>query len=133
MSSITEKTLAIAGVFQAAVLVNQIASKGIVDEHDLKTAIQSILNLNPASTLEVFGNHENLRTGLYTLIAHLNNGQQRDMNVARYVISLLHLQRKLSKRQDMLDSIAKGVARAQEQANMFGLTHSNVLANLAGI
>jgi high frequency lysogenization protein len=133
MTAITEKTMAIAGVFQAAVLVNQIASKGIVDEHDLKTAIQSILNLNPASTLEVFGNYENLRTGLYTLIAQLNNGQQRDMNVARYVISLLHLQRKLSKHQDMLDSITKGVTRAQEQANMFGLTHSNVLANLAGI
>ena len=133
MTSITEKTIALAGVFQAAALVNQIAAKGIVDEHDLKTAIQSILNLDPPSTLDVFGNYENLRTGLYTMIAHLNDGQQRDMNVARYVISLLHLQRKLSKRQDMLESIAKGVARALEQANMFGLTHSNVLANLAGI
>ena len=133
MKSITEKTIALAGVFQAAALVNQIASKGVVDEHDLKTAIQSILNLNPASALNVFGNYENLRTGLYTLIAQLNDGQQRDMNVARYVISLLHLQRKLSKRRDMLDSINKGVARAQEQVNMFGFTHNNVLANLAGI
>jgi high frequency lysogenization protein len=133
MTSITEKTLAIAGVFQAAALVNQIANKGIADEHDLSTAIRSILNLDPASTLEVFGNYENLRTGLYTLIAQLNNGQQRDLNVARYVISLLHLQSKLSKRQDMLETIATGVARAQEQANMFGLTHPNVLANLAGI
>ena len=133
MTSITEKTIAIAAVFQAAALVNQIATKGIVDEHDLKTAIQSILNLDPESTLGVFGNYENLRTGLYTLIAHLNDGQQRDMNVARYVISLLHLQRKLSKRQDMLESISKGVTRAQEQANMFGLTHSNVMANLASI
>lgn len=133
MTSITEKTLAIAGVFQAAVLVNQIANKGVVDEHDLNTAIRSILNLNPASTLEVFGNYENLRTGLYTLIAQLNNGQQRDLNIARYVISLLHLQSKLSKRQDMLEIITTGVARAQEQVNMFGLTHPNVLANLAGI
>ena len=133
MKSITEKTIALAGVFQAAALVNQIASKGVVDEHDLKTAIQSILNLNPASALDVFGNYENLRTGLYTLIAQLNDGQQRDMNVARYVISLLHLQRKLSKRRDMLGSINKGVARAQEQVNMFGFTHNNVLANLAGI
>ena len=47
MTSITEKTIALAGVFQAAALVNQIAAKGIVDEHDLKTAIQSILNLEP--------------------------------------------------------------------------------------
>ena len=133
MNPFTEKTIALAGVFQAAALANQIAIKGIVDEHDLKTAIQSILNLQPASTLDVFGNYENLRTGLYTLIAQLNDGQQRDMNVARYVISLLHLQRKLSKRSAMLDSISKGVARAKDQANMFGLTHTNVLANLAGI
>ena len=133
MTSITDKTIAIAGVFQAAALVNQIATKGIVDEHDLTTGIQTILNLNPTSTLAVFGQYENLRTGLYTLIAHLDNGQQRDMNVARYVISLLHLQRKLHRRQDMLENIARGVARAQDQANMFGLTHPNVLANLAGI
>lgn len=133
MTSITDKTIALAGVFQAAALVNQIAVKGIVDEHDLKTAVQSILNMNPSSTLEVYGNYENLRTGLYTLITQLSESQQRDISIARYVISLLHLQRKLSKQHGMLDNIAKGVVRAQDQANMFGVVHSNVLANLAGI
>ncbi len=133
MSTITEKTIALAGIFQAAAVVNQIAVKGIVDEHDLMTAITSILNQNPSSSLEVFGEYENLRTGLYTLIAQLNDGQIRDMNIARYAISLLHLQNKLRKREDMLKNIASRISRAQEQAGIFGVTHTNVLANLASI
>jgi len=133
MNSITEKTIALAGIFQAAALVNQIAVKGLVDEHDLTTSIRSVLNMNPSSALDVFGAYENLRTGFYTLIAQLNDGQIRDMNIARYVVSLLHLQKKLRKRQGMLDNISQRVTRAQEQAAIFGITHSNVLANLAGI
>lgn len=133
MNTLTDKTIALAGVFQAAALVNQVATKGIIDEHELTTAISSLLNQNPASTLNVFGDYENLRTGFYTLIAQLNDAQVRDMNIARYVISMLHLQNKLRKRPDMLNTIASRIARAKEQSEIFGLTHSNVLANLAGI
>lgn len=133
MKKLTEKTIALAGVFQSASLVNQIATKGVVDEHDLSVSVKSILTMHPDSTLHVYGNYENLRTGLYALVAQLGNGQYRDLNIARYVISLLHLQRKLSKRANMLAEIAAGIKRATEQADIFGLTHANVLANLAGI
>ncbi len=135
MKNITDKTIALAGIFQAATLVNQIATRGLVDEHDLKVAVDSILNQKPGSTLAVFGRYENLRTGLYTLVSQLANEQhqQRDINVARYVINLLHLERKLAKRPDMLEEIATAVKRAFEQAELFGVTHANVMANLAGI
>ena len=51
----------------------------------------------------------------------------------RYVISLLHLERKLSRQHQMLDKIATGIEKAQAQSVHFSTTHSNVIANLAGL
>lgn len=134
MEKLRDKTLALAGVFQSAALVHQFANTGNMDIHDMSTCINSTLELNPLTTLSVYGKLENLRTGLHTLIQYLGEQPgQRDANVARYVISLLHLQRKLRKRRDLLDAVADGIQRARKQSEIFGLTHDNVIANLAGI
>ena len=114
--------------------MHQLASKGTVDLHDLSTCVSSTLELSPLTTQSVYGKVENLRTGLHTLIQYLGEQPgQRDTNIARYVISLLHLQRKLRKREGMLNTIAEGIQRAKKQSEIFGLTHDNVIANLAGI
>lgn len=134
MNKLRDKTLALAGVFQSAALVHQFANTGNLDMHDMSTCISSTLELNPLTTQSVYGNLENLRTGLHTLIQYLGEQPgQRDPNVARYVISLLHLQRKLRKRRDLLDAISEGIQRARKQSEIFGLTHDNVIANLADI
>lgn len=134
MKNLTNKTIALAGIFQSASMVSQIASKGVVDSHDLETAVRSTLNMNPSSTLAVFGDMENLRTGLHALTSHLSDGAfQRDANTARYVISLLHLSRKLLKNEVMLNTIARRLSSVKEQADMFGVTHDNTLSNLASI
>ena len=134
MSVLRDRTLALAGVFQSAALVHQIATTGTVDQHDLGACIASTLQTNPQNTDDVYGDLENLRTGLHTLIMQLGDTpQQRDIHIARYVISLLHLQRKLRRRGDMLATIAEGLERAKQQRDLFGLTHGNVLANLASI
>ena len=134
MKNLTDKTIALAGIFQSASMVTQIASKGIVDSHDLETAVRSTLNMNPSSTAAVYNGVDNLRTGFHTLTSHLGEGAyQRDANTARYVISLLHLSRKLLKNDAMLATISQRLERVQEQVEMFGVTHDNTLANLASI
>ena len=134
MKNLTDKTIALAGIFQCASMVSDIASKGVVDSHDLETLVRGTLNMNPSSTATVFGHMENLRTGFYAMSTHLGDGAfQKDANTARYVISLLHLSRKLSKNAALLDTISQRLVRVQEQADMFGLIHNNTLSNLASI
>lgn len=134
MKNLTNKTIALAGIFQSASMVEQLASKGIVDSHDLETAVRSTINMSPSSTVAVYGRIENLRTGLHALVGHLGESTiQRDANTARYVISLLHLSRKLFKNKTMLDTIAQRLTRVQEQSDMFGVIHENTLSNLASI
>jgi high frequency lysogenization protein len=134
MKKLTEKTLALAAVFQAADLVKQIAMTGQFDLHDAQTILKSLFDTNPSSTEAVFGGTENLRSGLALLVEQMDtNASQRDMDITRYVVAMLHLQGKLQKNKNMLDYLAKGIERAQLQTEHFDLMHDNVIANLAGL
>ena len=132
MSSISERTLALAGMFQAAALVRSLATTGQVDNSDMEASLETLFVTDPENTLAVYGRVENLYTGLQTLIQQLNGRAQRDMDIARYVIGLLHLCNKLMKNDAMMSQLAEGVERARAQLAHFPLTHENVIANLAG-
>ncbi|MDH3949384.1 MAG: high frequency lysogenization protein HflD [Gammaproteobacteria bacterium] len=134
MSNFRDKTLALAGIFQATALVKNIAVTGLADKHDFEICIRSIFETDPENVEAVYGQVEYLRTGLTTLIEQLGEkNTQRDIDIARYVISLLHLQRKLSRNKAILDAVANGIERARRQTEHFHITHENVIANLADI
>lgn len=134
MNRIEEQVLALAAVFQAAQLVHNIASSGRYDEDDLRLCLKGILNTDPDSVQDVFGPPDTLRTGLQALVNQLGTmANQRQVEIARYVIALLHLQGKLNKNPAMLEQIANGIERVHAQMTHYDLTHTNVLANLAGI
>ncbi len=129
-----DQTIALAGVFQACQLVDKLASTGTVVPDQLNTAVTSLLNQNPEDTSSVFGSPHQLRTGLDTMeeLLALNLTAQVP-NTLRYVVSVLYLQRKLSKDKATLDKIGEGIARAAQQAELFSPTHDNVLNNLADL
>jgi len=135
------KTIALAGIFQACALVKQLAWTGKCDNEALETSIYSLLQINSPSVIDVYQNITKLSLGLRALINFLNtannfnsnNNGKKDLEIARYVFSLLYLENKLTKRPDLMDTIKTGIKRANTQANIFSLTHDNVMANLAGI
>ena len=128
------RTLALAGVLQAAYLVKQLAWKGTLSQEELNTCVHSIFEINPASVEDVYGDISNLTCGLNALINLFSDQQaNKDPEVARYTISLLHLERLLIKKPTMINLLQRGVERAKNQANHFGPTHENVIANLASV
>ena len=132
MSTLRDKTLALAGIFQAASLVKAVANRGMADRHDVEMTLRTLFVTDPQDTDEVYGRVEYLRTGLQTLIDQLEgNGGKRDLDIARYVVGLLHLQRKLKKNRDMLKRVAEGIERARRQSEHYAIDHPNVVANLA--
>ena len=59
-------TLALAGICQSARLVQQLAHQGHCDADALHVSLNSIIDMNPSSTLAVFGGSEaNLRSTLW--------------------------------------------------------------------
>ena len=131
--TITDRTLALAGVFQAAGLVQQIATRGNVDPQNLEKILRSIFEVNPPDTEAVFGGVTGLRCGLEWLIEHLSGKQTpHKTQIVKYVIGVLYLERQLAKQPELLRRIGAGIERARLQCQHFPVTHSNVLANLAG-
>jgi high frequency lysogenization protein len=131
--TITDRTLALAGIFQAAGLVQQMASRGTADPAPLEVSIRSIFEVNPPNTEAVFGGVAGIRSGLEWLIEHLSEKQSgHKAHIVKYVIGVLYLERQLAKKPEMLQRISTDVEKARRQSGHFSMTHSNVLANLAG-
>ena len=134
MKNLTDKTLALAAVFQSADLVKQIAMTGQYDQHDATVILKGIFETSPSSAEAVFGGMENLRSGLQLLTEQMGaNSSERDMDITRYVVAMLHLQGKLLKNTEMLNYLSSGIERAQQQTEHFELLHDNVFANLASL
>lgn len=130
--TITDRTLALAGLFQAAGLVQQMAERGNADPQAFEVSISSIFELNPPTTEAVFGGVAGLRSGLEWLIEHLSGKRSsHKTQVVKYVVSVLYLERQLAKKPDMLQRISTSVERARLQSGHFTITHRNVLASLA--
>lgn len=128
----TDRTIALAGIFQSAYLVDQIANKGMVDSSALESTIASIIRIDANETVDVFGGLEGVATGLSVLVKQLS-AAKKDINlqVTRYVMGLLHLENKLHKSPDLMKKIGEGIDNAARQKEHFHITHENVIANLA--
>lgn len=126
-----ERVLALAGVFQAVSLVHQLASEGRCDDVAMEASLRSIFRIDAPDVAAVFGGVTCVRLGLRTLVGELDGERQRELSRMRMVASVLRLERSLSARTDMLDSLREGILGAQRQVDHFGLMHPTVSARLA--
>ncbi len=132
--SIQDSTLALAGIFQAAHLVKQVATRGQVGEDDLETCVRSILEVDPENTEAVFGGRHRMAAGLRIVCEQFGIGEKKDyFEITKYVISIMHLERKLAKRRDMLQQLSQGIEKVRGQVELFGPVHENVIAALADL
>lgn len=102
--------LALAGVFQAARLVQQLAHQGRADTAALVASINSVLELDAATTEDVYGGARGVLLGLELLRDKLRgHTDPSDMELARYVINMLQLERKLTRDRVMLMTVRRGL------------------------
>jgi len=133
MAPIHHQAIALAGVLQAGTWVEQLARQGLLDPLDTKTAVAGILNLNPTSTLSVFGSIEHIKPGLIGLRQLLGSERQQvKPDVVRYTMNLILLEKKLQKHPKMLSQLGQELLDSQEKVNYFGdATHDAVIGALA--
>ncbi len=124
-----EQAIALAGLFQAARLVQQVARKGMTEAQALETSLYSILQTSPESVEAVYGDLKGLGLGFETLRAYLSGS--RSMELTRYVVALMHLERALARRPAVAQAIAQRLERIKGQAAYFSPSHPQVVAALA--
>jgi high frequency lysogenization protein len=128
------QTLALAAAMHCCWLVRQLARQGRVNGDQLECALRPVYELEPGSVDEVYGDGECREHALTVLRAQLGgeNGS-RDLEVTRYTATIMHLERKLSSRRDLMERLREGIEGARAQLEYFGLTHDNTIARLADV
>ncbi|WP_444932312.1 high frequency lysogenization protein HflD [Microbulbifer sp. SSSA002] len=129
-----DQALALAGIFQSATLVERLAKTGSAPQAQLETGVYSLFQLNPDRTEEIFAGADKLLPGLKVSQQILKTRQHPEYTDGlRYALSVIYLQRQLSKNNDLLSIIGNRLDKAKAQAEHFELTHENVFSNLASI
>jgi high frequency lysogenization protein len=118
--SFHNQVLALAGIFQSACLVQQLAREGHTDSAALRTSIQSILALDAPDVETIYGSARGVRLGLELLNSKLTGKtKSSDMEMARYVVAMVQLEGSLRRNPKMLDDIRQGIDTARTQMKFF--------------
>ena len=133
LNTITNQAIALAGIAQAAALVQQLATKGTCDQAALETSIASVLKIDSDSVIDVYGGLNGLKLGLQQFDMQMTGYKVANPQQARYSASIVFLEHQLETRKDLLATIHTGIIKAQSQSEHFALLHENVLANLGDI
>ena len=127
-------TVALAGVFQAASLVNDIAHGYTLNTDAFECSINSLFITSPENAISVYGEVDHLRYGLAQLIKAFSKGHKDNLlQVTRYSISLIHLQNALKKNTHMMEVIGKELDNIGTKREYFGPFHNNVIHALADV
>lgn len=133
MKSDRARCIALAGVFQAAHLATQIAEQGIADTRAMEASIHSLFKIDANSVEDVYAGLEGIDTGLRLIQRQLGEKRADNIRVTQYVITLLHLERKLSRNPAMQEQIREGIELATGRIEHFHQLHTNIIAQLADI
>jgi high frequency lysogenization protein len=133
-SEIRDRSIALAGMYQAVKLVQQTAQGERRDAAATRASISSILNTDPESTIAVYGDSRALISGLDLVTSQLsNNSKRRDLVLTGYVITLMHLERKLTRQSDLMQKLARGIDRVKEEIKQADVLDPGIIAALAEV
>jgi high frequency lysogenization protein len=88
-----ERTLALAGIFQATELVRQAANHGTWSGYAASSSLQSLFKLEADTTAEIYGGVTKVRLGVETMMGVLQ-GDNRYTESLRYTVGLLQIEKK---------------------------------------
>ena len=131
-----QQTIALAAIFQAASLVEQLARTGETPAAELELLVTSLFKQNTDSFDEVYGPKPNLQAGYHGICKLMGSDvtklkQEIKPDVMRYALSIMHLESRLRKNGHMMSQLGDSIQSSVRQAEHFHITHESVIGSLA--
>lgn len=127
------RTMAFAGILQAIAQVQHLARHGELDNAELAASLNTILVTNPDNTADVYPDKIVLQKGYKLILNQLGDSSQKDVEITRYLVGVLALERKLVRSNSGLGMLAERINQVNRQLHHFAITDEQVVANLASI
>ena len=131
---IEQRTLALAGVAQAARIVDLAAKAGSWPTPFVEASIHSLFCFEPEAVDAVFGTPQGIRLGLEQLSATLSlSPDESGAQTLRYTLAMLQLEKRFAKRDDLLSIVHTRLKHAAYSADNFSSNISTISSNIAAI
>jgi high frequency lysogenization protein len=144
--SIQDQVTALAGMALAAKLVSDIAKEGSCEEKDYLLLLNTLPDTNPSSVEDVYtpyllkkesillSDEIPLKRGYETVIDMLKSpSNSKNQDHFRYLLGLIMLEKKLTKREDLMTILMNRIDHLHQQIEHFGIDHENITNSIASI
>ncbi len=128
-----DRVTALAGIYQAVNCVMRIARHGAADTETMEPCIHSLFQIDAENVDAVFGAPGSVVNGARQIVAQLTGQPERNLELTRYVVQIIKLERSLARRPDQLALIGAGIQEAQAKREHFASQHPNLLAHFADL
>lgn len=134
MNALEDQTLALAGIFQSAALIEQLAYKGEINQAAFDCSVDSLFTFDAESTLDIFGNISGLNRGLKALSQHLDGSSQGSAkNLVYYIMSMLKISTKLMQDDQLANNLQNDLQKIQQQSVDFDMSRSGIVSRIDGL
>ena len=131
---IDQRTLALAGVAQAARIVDLAAKTGSWPTPFVEASIHSLFCFEPDAVDAVFGTPQGIRLGLEQLSACLSLSQDESAaQTLRYTLAMLQLEKRFAKRDDLQSIVHARLKHAAYGADNFSSSINTLTSGIAAI
>ena len=131
---IEQRTLALAGVAQAARIVDLAAKTGSWPTPFVEASIHSLFCFEPDAVDAVFGTPQGIRLGLEQLSACLSLSQDESAaQTLRYTLAMLQLEKRFAKRDDLQSIVHARLKHAAYGADNFSSSINTLASGIAAI
>jgi high frequency lysogenization protein len=133
-----QKTLALAAIFQAAALADNLARRGTADIQAIKVLLESIIVFDTDNPEAIYGSPKQLMLGLRSLEGCLTIGGFNDnenyANQLQYALGIIQLESQLSKSDKLLNTLRSRLEQTQKQLPHFDneISAQGMINNFAG-
>ena len=133
-SAIEQQTIALAGVAQAARLVDQISRTGTYPIEFLESSIHSLFEFDADDIGAIYGGLGGVKLGLNNLSAMLASRQaDESREIVRYVFNMLYLERKFAASNEMMSVVHSRLEHTSFKAEHFSGHVNDICHSVSGI
>ena len=133
-SLLEQRTVALAGVAQAARIVDLAAKTGSWPLPFVEASVHSLFSFDSDGVETVFGTHQGIRMGLEQLSACLGlSREEATADTLRYTLAILQLERRFAVRDDLQSIVHSRLKHTAYKAENFSSDINSLSANISAI
>lgn len=131
MNRLENQVLALAGMFQAAAVIDELAFSGNLDDSAFEASLGSLFTFDAETPREVFGGVAPLERGFAALQAYLGGElASGSRNVAYYVLSMMKVAARLTRDRELSGVVLERLRDIERNREEFGMSRSAIVIKI---